>query len=112
MMIQDDGKLYIFLELVIKGSLAKLYQKYELRDSQVSVYTRQILRGLIYLHERKVVHSGSAKLADFGFAKVTTLGGIKSCKGTPYWMAPEVIFIFLNAVCLWLRLEVEILTRL
>ncbi|KAI7728950.1 hypothetical protein M8C21_018084, partial [Ambrosia artemisiifolia] len=76
----DDGKLYIFLELVTKGSLARLYQKYELRDSQVSAYTRQILSGLNYLHERKVVHrdikcanilvdaSGSVKLADFGLA--------------------------------------------
>ncbi|XP_076960262.1 mitogen-activated protein kinase kinase kinase 1-like [Bidens hawaiensis] len=99
----DDGKLYIFLELVTKGSLAKLYQKYELRDSQVSAYTRQILSGLNYLHERKVVHrdikcanilvdaSGSVKLADFGLAKATTLNDIKSCKGTPYWMAPEVV---------------------
>ncbi|KAI3509352.1 hypothetical protein L1887_24575 [Cichorium endivia] len=99
----DGGKLYIFLELVTKGSLAKLYQKYELRDSQVSAYTRQILSGLNYLHERKVVHrdikcanilvdaNGSVKLADFGLAKATTLNDIKSCKGTPYWMAPEVV---------------------
>ncbi|XP_071725625.1 mitogen-activated protein kinase kinase kinase 1-like [Rutidosis leptorrhynchoides] len=100
---KDDGKLYIFLELVTKGSLAKLYQKYDLRDSQVSAYTRQILSGLKYLHDRKVVHrdikcanilvdvSGSVKLADFGLAKATTLNDIKSCKGTPYWMAPEVV---------------------
>ncbi|KAI3671389.1 hypothetical protein L2E82_53340 [Cichorium intybus] len=51
-----DGKLYIFLELVTKGSLASLYQKYHLGDSQVSVYTRQILSGLTYLLERNVVH--------------------------------------------------------
>ncbi|KAK9049526.1 hypothetical protein SSX86_031505 [Deinandra increscens subsp. villosa] len=99
----NDSKLYIFLELVTKGSLARLYQKYELRDSQVSSYTRQILSGLNYLHERKVVHrdikcanilvdaTGSVKLADFGLAKATTLNDIKSCKGTPYWMAPEVV---------------------
>ncbi|KAJ0734280.1 putative mitogen-activated protein kinase kinase kinase STE-STE11 family [Helianthus annuus] len=99
----DAGKLYIFLELVTKGSLARLYQKYELRDSQVSAYTRQILSGLNYLHERKVVHrdikcanilvdaNGFVKLADFGLAKATALNDIKSCKGTPYWMAPEVV---------------------
>ncbi|KAI3821615.1 hypothetical protein L1987_09184 [Smallanthus sonchifolius] len=34
--------------------------------------------------------SGSVKLADFGLAKVTKLNDIKSCKGTPYWMAPEL----------------------
>ncbi|KAK1417648.1 hypothetical protein QVD17_26779 [Tagetes erecta] len=99
----DDGKLYIFLELVTKGSLASLYHKYRLGDSQVSAYTRQILGGLNYLHERNVVHrdikcanilvhaSGSVKLADFGLAKATKLNDIKSCKGTPYWMAPEVV---------------------
>ncbi|KAD6795438.1 hypothetical protein E3N88_06334 [Mikania micrantha] len=99
----DDGKLYIFLELVTKGSLANLYHKYRLGDSQVSSYTRQILGGLNYLHERNVVHrdikcanilvhaSGSVKLADFGLAKATKLNDIKSCKGTPYWMAPEVV---------------------
>ncbi|KAL0293741.1 UNVERIFIED_CONTAM: Mitogen-activated protein kinase kinase kinase [Sesamum calycinum] len=100
---KDDAKLYIFLELVTKGSLANLYGKYQLRDSQVSVYTRQILSGLNYLHCRNVVHrdikcanilvdvSGSVKLADFGLAKATKLNDIKSCKGTPYWMAPEVV---------------------
>ncbi|KAK9071008.1 hypothetical protein SSX86_009576 [Deinandra increscens subsp. villosa] len=98
-----DGKMYIFLELVTNGSLAKLYHNYCLGDSQVSAYTRQILGGLKYLHERNVVHrdikcanilvdaSGSVKLADFGLAKATKFNDIKSCKGTPYWMAPEVV---------------------
>ncbi|KAH7835154.1 hypothetical protein Vadar_023383 [Vaccinium darrowii] len=100
---KDNSKLYIFLELVTKGSLANLYQKYKLRDSQVSVYTRQILSGLNYLHCRNVVHrdikcanilvdaSGSVKLADFGLAKATKLNDIKSSKGTAFWMAPEVV---------------------
>ncbi|KAK9989164.1 hypothetical protein SO802_029403 [Lithocarpus litseifolius] len=100
---KDESRIYIFLELVTKGSLASLYQKYRLRDSQVSAYTRQILNGLKYLHDKKVIHrdikcsnilvdaSGSVKLADFGLAKVTKLNDIKSCKGTPFWMAPEVV---------------------
>ncbi|KAJ1434985.1 Serine/threonine-protein kinase, active site [Sesbania bispinosa] len=100
---KDDDKLYIFLELVTKGSLASLYQKYRLKDSQVSVYTRQILSGLKYLHDRNVVHrdikcanilvdaNGSVKLADFGLAKATKLNDVKSSKGSPYWMAPEVV---------------------
>uniref|UniRef100_A0A2P2LCL0 mitogen-activated protein kinase kinase kinase n=1 Tax=Rhizophora mucronata TaxID=61149 RepID=A0A2P2LCL0_RHIMU len=100
---KDESKLYIFLELITKGSLLKLYQKYNLRDSQVSAYTRQILHGLKYLHERDVVHrdikcanilvdaNGSVKLADFGLAKATKLNDVKSCKGTAFWMAPEVV---------------------
>ncbi|CAM8972023.1 unnamed protein product [Rhodiola kirilowii] len=100
---KDDTNLYIFLELVTRGSLLSLYRTYKLRDSQVSVYTRQILLGLKYLHDRNVVHrdikcanilvdtSGSVKLADFGLAKATRKNDVKSCKGTPYWMAPEVV---------------------
>ncbi|XP_024451160.2 mitogen-activated protein kinase kinase kinase 1 isoform X2 [Populus trichocarpa] len=100
---KDESKLYIFLELVTKGSLQKLYQRYNLRDSQVSSYTRQILHGLKYLHDQNVVHrdikcanllvdaNGSVKLADFGLAKATKLNDVKSCKGTAFWMAPEVV---------------------
>ena len=53
---QDDSKLYIFLELMTKGSLSSLYQKYHLQESQASAYTKQILNGLKYLHEQNVVH--------------------------------------------------------
>ncbi|KAI3464454.1 hypothetical protein Pfo_021117 [Paulownia fortunei] len=100
---KDESNLYIFLELVTKGSLLSLYQKYTLRDSQVSAYTRQILHGLKYLHDRNVVHrdikcanilvdtNGLVKLADFGLAKATKLNDVKSCKGTVFWMAPEVV---------------------
>ncbi|XP_027774074.1 mitogen-activated protein kinase kinase kinase 1-like isoform X2 [Solanum pennellii] len=100
---KDESKLYIFLELVTKGSLASVYRKYRLRDSHVSDYTRQILSGLHYLHSREVMHrdikcanilvdaNGSVKLADFGLAKATQMNNIKSCKGTAFWMAPEVV---------------------
>ncbi|KAK7282760.1 hypothetical protein RIF29_11792 [Crotalaria pallida] len=104
----DESKLYIFLEFVTKGSLASLYRRYTLRDSQVSAYTRQILHGLKYLHDQSVVHrmkrlllgqklyldikcanilvdaNGSVKLADFGLAKATKLNDVKSCKGTAF----------------------------
>ncbi|KAM0063967.1 putative mitogen-activated protein kinase kinase kinase STE-STE11 family [Helianthus debilis subsp. tardiflorus] len=98
---KDDGKLYIFLELATGGSLAKLYQNYELQDSHVSAYTRQILNGLNYLHERNAVDrdikcanilidaSGTVKLADFGLAKAIALNDVSFCNGTAYWMAPE-----------------------
>ncbi|XP_076930719.1 mitogen-activated protein kinase kinase kinase 1-like [Bidens hawaiensis] len=100
---KDESKLYIFLELVTKGSLLSLYQRYHLLDSQVSSYTRQILRGLKYLHDRDIVHrdvkcanilvdaNGSVKLTDFGLAKATKFNDVKSCKGTAFWMAPEVV---------------------
>ncbi|KAK7331643.1 hypothetical protein VNO80_28380 [Phaseolus coccineus] len=100
---KDNDKLYIFLELVTNGSLANLYKKYRLMDSQVSAYTRQILSGLKYLHDLNVIHrdikcanilvnaTGSVKLADFGLAKVTKLNNVNSVGGSLYWMAPEVL---------------------
>ncbi|BAH92606.1 Os04g0339800, partial [Oryza sativa Japonica Group] len=54
--LQEDSKLYVFLELMSQGSLASLYQKYRLRNSHVSRYTKQILNGLTYLHNRNIVH--------------------------------------------------------
>ncbi|KAL3694551.1 hypothetical protein R1sor_008202 [Riccia sorocarpa] len=99
-----DGKLYIFLELVSKGSLASLSKKIRLTHSHIMAYTRQILRGLKYLHDMNIVHRdikcanilvdvrGTCKLADFGLAKqISALDQLKSCKGSAYWMAPEVI---------------------
>ncbi len=101
----EVDKLYIFLELVSKGSLASVYRKYGVMfPDQVRRYTQQILRGLKYLHDRHIVHrdikcanilvdvNGVVKLADFGMAKqVAKLDMLKSCKGSAYWMAPEVI---------------------
>uniref|UniRef100_A0A0D3BWE6 Protein kinase domain-containing protein n=1 Tax=Brassica oleracea var. oleracea TaxID=109376 RepID=A0A0D3BWE6_BRAOL len=101
---KDGSNLYIFLELVTQGSLLKLYRIYKLPDSVVSTYTRQILNGLKYLHREGIVHrdikcanilvdaNGSVKLTDFGLAEVSKFNDIKSTEGTPFWMAPEVLF--------------------
>ncbi|KAL3638773.1 Mitogen-activated protein kinase kinase kinase 1 [Castilleja foliolosa] len=100
---KDGSELHIFLELVTQGSLMSLYQKYSLPESLVWSFTRQILHGLKYLHDRNVVHrdikcanilvdcNGSVKLADFGLAKATKLNDVKYRKGTTFWMAPEVV---------------------
>ncbi|KAG8083087.1 hypothetical protein GUJ93_ZPchr0014g47087 [Zizania palustris] len=100
-----DDKLYIYLELVSGGSIHKLLQEYgQLGEPAIRSYTQQILSGLAYLHAKNTVHrdikganilvdpSGRVKLADFGMAK--HINGHQcpfSFKGSPYWMAPEVI---------------------
>ena len=101
--------LHIFLEFVPGGSIASLLSKFgPFAERVISVYTRQILEGLEYLHRNQIMHrdikganilvdnAGVVKLADFGASRqladlVTMESGFKSMKGTPYWMAPEVI---------------------
>ncbi|OMO58619.1 hypothetical protein COLO4_34486 [Corchorus olitorius] len=100
-----DDKLYIYLEYVSGGSIYKLLQEYgQFGESAIRNYTQQILSGLAYLHAKNTVHrdikganilvdpNGRVKLADFGMAKhITGSSCPLSFKGSPYWMAPEVI---------------------
>ena len=70
-------------------------------------YLHQLLLGLTYLHSHSIIHRdikggnilvddrGTVKLADFGASKQvndgTLQGMASSMKGTPYFMAPEVL---------------------
>ncbi|XP_048569952.1 mitogen-activated protein kinase kinase kinase 3 isoform X1 [Triticum urartu] len=97
--------LSVYLEFVSGGSIHKLLQEYgPFGEAILRKYTAQILSGLAYLHGRNTVHrdikganilvdpNGDIKLADFGMAKhISAYTSIKSFKGSPYWMAPEVI---------------------
>ncbi|KAL7108369.1 hypothetical protein ACP275_06G108200 [Erythranthe tilingii] len=98
-------KLYIYLEYVSGGSIHKILQEYgKLGESAIRSYTQQILSGLAFLHAKNTVHrdikganilvdpNGRVKLADFGMAKhIAGQSCPLSFKGSPYWMAPEVI---------------------
>ncbi|KAK4340929.1 hypothetical protein RND71_039430 [Anisodus tanguticus] len=98
-------KLSLYLEYVPGGSILKLLQEYGPFEEQIiSSYTRKILSGLVFLHERNIAHgdikganilvnaNGEIKLADFGMAKhINSCSLMDSFKGSPYWMAPEVV---------------------
>jgi len=106
---KTEDALNIFLEYVPGGSIASLLTRFgSFKESVIKVYTKQIITGLEYLHSHGIIHrdikganilvdnTGLVKLADFGASKrieniVTMESGFKSVKGTPYWMAPEVI---------------------
>ncbi|KAI5384179.1 mitogen-activated protein kinase kinase kinase 3 [Lathyrus oleraceus] len=100
-----EESLSIYLEYVSGGSIHKLLQEYgPFKEPVIQNYTRQIVSGLAYLHGRNTVHrdikganilvdpNGEIKLADFGMAKhITSAASMLSFKGSPYWMAPEVV---------------------
>ncbi|KAK4490660.1 hypothetical protein RD792_001351 [Penstemon davidsonii] len=98
----SEERLSVFLEYVSGGSIHKLLQEYgAFGEPVIQNYTRQILSGLAYLHGRNTVHrdikganilvdpNGEIKLADFGM--IASCSSMLSFKGSPYWMAPEVV---------------------
>ncbi|KAF8709874.1 hypothetical protein HU200_029587 [Digitaria exilis] len=101
-----DERFYIYLEYVHPGSIHKYVHQHcgSLTESVIRNFTRHILNGLAFLHSQKIMHrdikganllvdiNGVVKLADFGMAKhLSTAAPNLSLKGTPYWMAPEVV---------------------
>ncbi|KAI3465387.1 hypothetical protein Pfo_022050 [Paulownia fortunei] len=101
-----EDRFCIYLEYVHPGSISKYVKEHcgAMTESIICNFTRHILSGLAYLHSTKTIHrdikganllvnaSGVVKLADFGLAKHLTGHDIDlSLKGTPHWMAPEVL---------------------
>ncbi|CAH1415928.1 unnamed protein product [Lactuca virosa] len=99
------NRLYIYLEYVHPGSINKYARDHfgGMTESIVRSFTRHIVSGLAYLHSTKTIHrdikganllvdaNGVVKLADFGMAKHLSGQVHLSLKGSPYWMAPELL---------------------
>lgn len=105
----SDGVVHIFTEYMAGGSVSKMLKQFgPFGTGIVRRYTRHVLKGLTYLHRKRIMHrdlkggnilinpQGRAKLADFGASRpigdlVSASGVLKSkLVGSVYWMAPEV----------------------
>ena len=100
-----EKEVDILLEYVPGGSLKAVLSQYGNFDEKlVAIYTYQILNALIYLHSKGIIHrdikganilidvDGTIKLTDFSTSK-KDIDGLtsRSLKGTPNWMAPEIV---------------------
>jgi serine/threonine protein kinase len=102
----DRGVPFIAMELLAGADLETLLRSGEplLLQEQLDIMI-QVCRGLHYAHERKVVHrdikpsnirvleDGTAKIMDFGIAKLAGSGVTKSGMliGTVHYMSPEQV---------------------
>ncbi|GAA0167945.1 hypothetical protein LIER_22777 [Lithospermum erythrorhizon] len=98
----------LMMEYVKGGTIGDAIRKHgdhnRLQESMIIRYTKQIVKGLDYLHSIGIVHcdikpsnillaeNGDVKIADFGCAKRLNKADDKVViGGTPLFMAPEVV---------------------
>ncbi|KNC51776.1 STE/STE20 protein kinase [Thecamonas trahens ATCC 50062] len=102
------NKVWIIMEYCGGGSIQSLYQKLRrpMTEDEIKFILREMLAGLAHMHAHGIIHrdikggnvllthKGEVKLADFGVsAQLSHSQQRKSTiVGTPYWMAPEVVY--------------------
>ncbi|KAF5200191.1 Mitogen-activated protein kinase kinase kinase [Thalictrum thalictroides] len=95
----------VFLELASRGNLAELVKSFggKMNETLVRHYTKSVLQGLCYVHEKDYVHCDiklqnilvcsyeDIKIGDFGLAKKVGEKKGSGLFGTPLYMSPEAI---------------------
>jgi len=91
----DDGDLESKIQKCIKN-------KVPFSEKEIWNCLIQIIQGLKYLHENKVMHrdlkcanifllkNGTVKLGDLNVSKIVKMGMCSTQTGTPYYASPEV----------------------
>lgn len=102
-----DGKydnVYLFMEYCTRSDFYKFQNRKPIKELHVQQYMKQLMLGLKYLKKYNIMHrdlkpqniliteSGTLKLTDFGYAKITKPNDmVKTFCGSPLYMAPEII---------------------
>lgn len=103
---EDENFVYVVLELCHKRSLMELHRRRKaLTEPETRYYMKQILEGVLYLHDNGIIHRDlklgnlflsediEVKIGDFGLAaKIEYEGQRKrTLCGTPNYIAPEIL---------------------
>ena len=93
--------MYLLLEPCLDGSLFSRMQEGLMNEKQTKKYVYDVSKGVEYLHKHNVlhrdikpenvlVHEGTAKLCDFGWAVHSAVMRQTTC-GTPLYASPELV---------------------
>ncbi|WAQ93526.1 ST17A-like protein, partial [Mya arenaria] len=103
-MALDHPRLVNLKEVCAGGELfTECVLEEKFNEADVRLLMSQILEGLVYLHEKNIVHldlkypSGSVKICDLGFACLVNTGeDIRDIIGTPDYVAEDKNQTFCN----------------
>jgi calcium-dependent protein kinase len=104
---ETKANLYIVTECCYGGDLfSRIVAQTHFTEQDASNIMRQAMEGVLYLHSRRIAHcdlkpenflfkekgQSVLKIIDFGMSKhVHQRGNLTKLRGTPYYIAPEVI---------------------
>jgi len=111
---ENKKRVYLVMEKYDGGDLFDLVVskggKYS-NEREAARLVRQILTGLVYMHERRIAHcdvklsnimltsEGDVKIIDFGVSQVVGPHELTSEVGSPSFIAPEVLQGSYNEIC-------------
>ncbi|CAG4974768.1 unnamed protein product [Colias eurytheme] len=104
----DDRNIYIIMEYCCGGDLSKYIHRYgRVPETKVLYFLQQLASALKFLREKGVVHMDLKphnlllhkdsdgkyllKVGDFGFAQYMSSEPMRSVRGSPLYMAPEMV---------------------
>ncbi|KAJ3388357.1 serine/threonine protein kinase [Lobulomyces angularis] len=103
---ETEREVCLVTELCVTDFLSILQEQKKFSELEIKPIAKGLVEGLSYIHSKCIIHrdmklqnillglDGEVKIADFGFSKkVEEVNGLttKSIKGTPIYMAPELV---------------------